>query len=662
MNYTTYSGRVHLFIQHIQRALSLKYKTPVVFETKKIYTLRDSSKIMFRIFIQKSNFVIPEKFIRLSYDTYVLRKKIAGVLLSDIQTAPCTKLFSLLKELLHRPRTHRFITKNYTRSLTDIVDIKSFLIKYLTNLKFLSITPSAPTKFLTTMASSNPLGGPEDSITPSMALTYGGLMWNKYSACGGSRLYLSTTTTPDTYGNTRVNYLNLDCTKNIIISTDVNISTMKAGCVFTFYLVPMLTKDNDPTGIRYNGLPDAPINPVLVNSFNNLNGIYDAEYGVGYRDAQGISVNGTAEPCIEIDLFELTLCNAQVTTHGYMTDHSIDRFGSYQNAWGSTGVYVNGVFVQDNKFDKTSTNPPFGPGTMFQINSLETFNVSSSITIDGTTLTLVTTITQENNGKINKIILAPPPSSFITDGKLEPLLSTMQLVSAIWVTDTLVNGAQTTSVWLDGIEETTQIKSYAQGQTAVPPKTPAGSSINALDVLQNSDAFITDKISYDYSYKMGYHNTENSQQYGPIFARYQNVQIQQFNLPTNLTPCWSLDYIFRALSTLSYWHGFYGQSYGIAYAPKSIISDYKQVLLNPTSYYDTVTGGLTYTTPTPANYFAELTGLGVTDKQQIATIKANYGNGYSLTNGSESDLKKMNSYQINYLATPDLITFSTLSS
>ena len=67
--------------------------------------------------------------------------------------------------------------------------------------------------------------------------------------------------------------------------------------------------------------------------------------------------------------------------------------------------------------------------------------------------------------------------------------------------------------------------------------------------------------------------------------------------------------------------------------------------------------------PMPStNYFAELTGLGVTDNKQSINIKNGYGYGYSLQTGTNDDLKQMNSYQINYILTPDLITFTTLCS
>ena len=696
----SYVFQVRKFIHGIRRALLLQFKTPVVFKNKRIYQLRDSNnKVLFRLAILRSNFAVTDRFIRQSYNTYV-RNTFMGVSIVQIKNASCTQLFSWLEELQENPRTKRFISKNYKKSFTDIFIIKLFLTKYLYNLQFLYSTPIGPT-ILPTQAStpikpksSNPYGRDDDSITPSMSITFGGIMWNAYSACGGSRLYLSTTSFPDINGNTIVNYMNIDCTKNVIISTDVNICTFKAGCVFTFYLVPMLTAANDPTNIRYNGSSNSPINPALLTGLEESNGDYDAEYGIGYRDAQSTSsasntATNTASPCIEIDLFELTLCNVQTTTHGYMWEDNIDRFGSYQNAWGTVGYYdkydENATYVQKSSFDKNSSAPPFGPGDMFTINTLDTFNISSSITIEGTILTVVTTITQQRtDGNVNTLTLAPKPSVFTgADGKLVSELSTMQLVSAIWVT-TPINGSNTpiTTTWLDGIdvvESTDIVKSYAQNQKA--PPIDGDSSTNNLTAVTVEDS---NSISYDYSYKMGADTTTNSENYGPIFARYQNVQIQQKNLSSGLTPCWSLDYKFRGMgtdnTTLKNWHGFYGQTYGVAYAPIGsdiLICNYNDYLLTPEKYYNTVSDGLHYgdsgdlnnpatnptNTPTPdENYFAELTGLGVTDEKQSININTNYGYGYALEDATVEDLERMNSYQINYIATPDLITFTTLCS
>jgi hypothetical protein len=689
MDINIYINRVRNFLGFIRKKISLRFKFPVVFKKKLIYYLRDSNNnVLFKLSIQKSNFVVPDGFIRQSYNYYI-REKIIGIKLGNIQKASCTQLFSWLQELYTGSRASRFISKNYKKSLTDTAILKNFLLKHLPTLQFLHSTRSSPTKFPTKtspplLKSSNPSGGHEDSKTPSMAITFGGIMWNAYSALGGSRLYLCTTTSPDTMGNTSVNYMNIDCTKNVIISTDVNICTLKAGCIFTMYLVPMLTAENDPSGIRYIGSLAEPMNPLLVDGLKKSNGIYDAEYGIGYRDAQSVSSdvnNQSSSPaCIEIDLFELTLCNAQATTHGFINDpltneYIIDRFGSYQNAWGTIGSYgASGTYDQTNMFNKDTTNPPFGPGTMFKINTLETFNVKSSITINGTTLTMVTTITQmQLNGTLNTITLAPKSSIFTgTDGKFVPELSTMQLVSAIWLTQ--ASDSNTTSTWLDGIDGQ-QIKSYAQDQKPAP---------TTSNKLTNVTFDNPESISYDYSYKMGYQTMAFSKEYGPVFARYQNVQIEQFNLFNGLTPCWSLDIAFRGMNLkpntpasllITYWHGFYGQTYGVAYAPKGsniLISDYKNVLLNPGLYYNTVSYGLNYgmdssdhptSDPMPStNYFAELTGLGVTDNKQSINIKNGYGYGYSLQTGTNDDLKQMNSYQINYILTPDLITFTTLCS
>jgi hypothetical protein len=549
----------------------------------------------------------------------------------------------------------------------------------------------------------------------SMSLTYGGVMWNGYAACGGSRLYLSTVNTTASNTSRQVDYINIDCTQpKTIISLDVNISTLKAGCIFTFYLVPMLTAQNDRGGTRYRaspGTPSTPINPVLATGLENIGGLLDAENGLGYTDAQSNpnDPNGAAKPSIEIDLFEMTLCNVQTTTHGYMADGTtIDTNGSYQNAWGSTGTYTSSSeYTQDIKFDKNKTPPPFGPGPAFTINTLSTFHVSSSITFDSNNaLTLTTTITQGSNS----ITLIPPVQSYNFNTSIAiDGLKTMQLVSALWVSAPLGVPPQDPTkqypqTWLDGIDNGSN-KSYAQGQPVVsstsnelpdslfPPSILDPPSGNGSAIDYTSYAMPMDSPNKrDSSNNL---ITATLNKYGSIFARCQNIVIEgiQTNNRTNAsvsgTTCWTLDYLFRGLnSDLTNWHGFYGNSYGVAYAPVNTgidISEYSipnstQRLDNPSAYLNAVTNKLNYQNG-PVQTFAELTGLGQTDDLQKATLNAAYKYGYSLdydNNPADGDkyqtnqggyatssnivqqLQYMNKWGCNFLSTPDLISFQKM--
>ncbi len=641
--------------------------------------------------------------------------------LSDIQNASKSTIISWLKELSSIQRIRKFVSKKYKGSFNHDT-FKTFILKYLPRLKLLFSSGIGAT------------GNVEDTKDPIMTLTYGGVTWNGYSQSGGSRLYLSTTDTLSSQVARKTNYINIDCTKNVTISADINISTLKAGCVFTFYLIPMIkgtdnTEDVNGNLIRYNGLaPNNQVNRVLEGGLKTLNGVYDAEYGLGYRDAQSVAttttttdgVFTTSEPCIEIDLFEMSLCGAQTTLHAYIDEWDkttssyvqtgnkiIDKKGAWQNAWGNYGAYgADGHYYQtDEFFDKASTNPPFGPGTSFKINTLETFNVSSTISVDGTTLTLITTITQGDN-----IITLQPSNSNVyftgSDGNLLPELAEMQLVSALWLPWNSVG--ETT--WLDGIDyikptdpdyedsasnNYCYVKSFAQDQQVqyIDTEGQTGPTFGGPDAELNllTNVELPPSISYSYADNMGAYNYTIAEipapsfSNGPIFARYNNVNIKTEELINKPNICWSLDFYFRGINntdnnSMNFWHGFYGQSYSMAYnsSTTQYMSDVftsTSPLINATDYYNKISVPLAYKGNTP-KYFAELTGLGQTDAAQIKNISHDGNNyGYSLLNTISvtpyspiipttdaemaTQIQQFNKYGVQYLSTPNLITFST---
>ena len=648
--------------------------------------------------------------------------------LSDILSASKATLNLWTSELSSTQRVRKFILKKYTGSF-EHGTFRAFIIKYLPRLKVLIGSGGR-----------NSLGATEnteDTMDPSMSLTYGGVTWNGYSQSGGSRLYLSNTNTLLTSQNPNLvtrttNYVNIDCTKNVTISADVNISTIKAGSIFTFYLVPMLKASNDTTGYRYNGLnsSNCPVNTNLSAGLASLGGVNDAEWGLGYRDAQSVSTttNGftTADACIELDLFEMSLCNVQTTIHAYVEEFDksnpfsytpavpanriIDRKGTYENAWKNKGGYLEtGHYSQsDANFDKTSTNPPFGPGASFQINTLETFNISSSIVVSnytgntGTTLTLTTTITQGSN-TITLQPTSPPWMYFSQTGSgLDSTLAEMQLVSALWVPTS--SSGQTT--WLDGIDYINPIdpdyedsalnnylyiKSFAQNQIVQnvdavnqPGVTYGGgdTGANMLTGVNFDSLSSPSDISYSYADNMGSSNytggNEPSQTNGPIFARYNNVNIKTEETISYNNICWSFDFYFRGITnnnnSLNNWHGFYGNSCCIAYDDNSslkFMSDaFTTTLTDPALYFSNVSTPLNYLGGTP-KYFATLTGLGQTDYAQTKGVSTN-SYGYSLLDqdtsynpivpipsGMVTALQTFNKYGIQYISTPNLITFST---
>jgi hypothetical protein len=403
-------------------------------------------------------------------------------------------------------------------------------------------------------------------------------------------------------------YLNLDCTQNVNVSFDVDVSTLKAGMIFTVYLISMLESDN-PTDMSVyttasTGIPY--VAPALVNNLTAakpaLN--YDANWGIGYRDASGLVCGG----CIEIDIIELTSSGAVSTAHGMLTESppTYDPSGSWTNCWGSYGDGSSYV----NHFDGTTQYPPYGPGASFTINTLRPFSVSAAISGNSNTLSLITTLTQG----ANSITLQPQNIQGFDNPTARAQLAKMNLVTATWTTSTSDPTScrpETTSWWLDGIdpENYADIRSYASCELTSPPLP------NALQAF----TLPHDKLYY-FSYSspassaVEHGDTDAAETFGPVFSRIQNMVVSIPGGSAQTDWAWSLDADYRAISTnadlYNNWHGQYGNGFGMAVATNLPIDVYSPNTASPSLWQSNVIGAIAYT---QATQFAELSGFGTTD-------------------------------------------------
>ena len=415
-------------------------------------------------------------------------------------------------------------------------------------------------------------------------------------------------------------YLGLDCTNVVTMSFDMDISTLKAGMVFTLYLTSFL-QSNDPTDNAPYQSSDGQfyLAPTIVSNLQSLkpapagqaNG--DPQWGVGYQDAQGLGCGS----CIELDLLECTSSGVVTTSHGIINPFSnpvqYDRGGSYMNGWGSTGFYdtTTGQYTYDCNYDANNPNPNFGPGPQFKINTL--LPISVSCTVDGTDPAALHMTTRLTQGA-NVLVLSPITYDGFASQLARTQLQNMQLVAALWATNTTsptTTSPSETAWWLDGINanDYNDIRYFAQC-------TPSSNTPNTLPFTLPDDKVYYSAYASPASYAVNYGISSVSTQYGPTFGRVQNLVVGCVNPPS--APYligWSLDGYYRGVPTdaqLNNWHGAYGNAYGIAIAAAAdnvAISDYIPAATNPAAWASVI-GQIGSTLPTQ---FAELSGFGSTD-------------------------------------------------
>lgn len=445
----------------------------------------------------------------------------------------------------------------------------------------------------------------------SYTLTYGGN--TQFFINGGVRMMLGYQAT-----STQFNYLNLDCTNTMTLNFDMDISTLKAGTIFTMYLTSCL-QSNDPTDNApyQDSSGNFYLAPTIVSNLQALKaqGINaDAQWGVGYQDAQGLGCGS----CVELDLFECTIAGIATTPHGILNATSnpvqYDKGGTYMNCWGSTGFYDSstGSYVYQNNYDSENPNPNWGPGPQFKINTL--LPISVACFVDGTNPLAMRVTTRLSQGSFT-LTLAPFSDPNFASPLARSQLQSMQLIAALWVTSntsTTTTDPSQVSWWLDGINSNdyTDIRSFAQC-------TPQSDTPNTLPFqVKVGDQFYSDYAS-PAAYAVNYGSVSLSSYYGPVFARVSNMLVGCSNPPVSpLFIGWTLDGYYRGVNTdanINSWHGAYGNSYGIAMASEAdgvSISSYPAAATNPVTWDSTVIKAIGSTLPTQ---FAELSTFGSTD-------------------------------------------------
>lgn len=147
-------------------------------------------------------------------------------------------------------------------------------------------------------------------------------------------------------------YVTLDCSKEVTITNNVNLSLTRPGVVTTHYLVPMNYNTNVTGSPQYLGTSyDSGSKEYtdLADALDGSDGVVPdnliAEYGMGYNDAQSVGLG----PSIEIDLFEMTPCAMATTLHGAEFDDNgisqTDTNGVFCNVHGAN---ANTLYPIDN--------------------------------------------------------------------------------------------------------------------------------------------------------------------------------------------------------------------------------------------------------------------------------------------------------------------------
>lgn len=349
----------------------------------------------------------------------------------------------------------------------------------------------------------------------------------------------------------------------------------------------------------------------------------DPQWGVGYRDAQSSVCGGS----IELDILECTSSGAATTTHGILnattSPPQYDTGGSWQDVWGSSGYTdtSTGSTVFTCSYNANATNPPYGPGASFQINTLLPIDVSCSINGENpASLTMVTTLTQGSNS----VTLAPQNIQGFSSSTAVSMLQSMNVVVALWVTantSTTTTASSQTSWWLDGINpsSSSDIRSYAQCTT----------TSDTSNVLNNVSVPCQNQFYSSYAspaaYAVNYASTSLSEQYGPIFGQLTNFTVGLPTVPSGASNglYWTMDALYRGISTptgVSNWHGAYGNAYGVATSTGGSFAEYSANALSPSLWQSNV---IALISSTQTTQFAELSGFGQTDSTLLAA-QTNY--------------------------------------
>lgn len=441
---------------------------------------------------------------------------------------------------------------------------------YLRNLLLSSVsgTPLVTTDYTSMVAG-----------TGELTQMFGNVAGWRYSPLGGSRVI---------YGEhnpahplTPVQYYKLDCAKELKLTCDINIDTLRAGTVLALYLIPM-----QPT----NATVLNNINPLLKTALLANPGL-SAEWGVGYGDAQSVNNKGA----IEIDIIEVSAVSIQIALHGYMrnivggkyTQSNVYEVGSTIPTYDRAGVWaqITGIHTATQGYSAqtlgTFDNMKYGPGPEFYIDSTKTFNVKATIkgptipSVDDDSITCDVTITQGTK----QVVLSLKSPGFPAEE-----LQNLQLVSSIWSTDAATSIVTTSpshaTWWLDGYDWTktsiTDPRHWARpnASSPTPPGTPPIPPSVVAPSLKYYDSYATPVIHYITTGN----TTATMGDFAPIAPRIANLGVEfvsttSRNKYTNTTPVAILDYMYRGVAnTMSNWTGRHMHSYGMYFNNQSSIA------------------------------------------------------------------------------------------
>jgi hypothetical protein len=306
------------------------------------------------------------------------------------------------------------------------------------------------------------------------------------------------------------------------------------------------------------------------------------EFGYGYNDAQGLP--GSAQTSsIEVDIAEMTPVSFSVTLHGKIHG-GYDSSGAQVNVHNFTGYPDRNVNCKLSRqvgdgpmtlITEWPTWDTYGPTNSFTINTLESFNVSSKITVDASgAMTLLVEIDQDNatTGLTNKLYLEVISNKDeFSPGSVN--LKNMNLVVSNWAIsgDAIYSNYYNASTWwLDGFNVRDTLIDYRgwvaesqaqKDQNSTDDNGDPWTSEIAVAQDQVLDPSIAAKLdasgvseyftNYDYVYETAkaMKNHEEGMRNHVCFSGIFNLQITSGIVSTLSTtkemPVWIMDAVYR---------------------------------------------------------------------------------------------------------------------
>ncbi len=385
-------------------------------------------------------------------------------------------------------------------------------------------------------------------------------------------------------------YANVDCTQNVLMSFDFDLSYLRAGVTACVYLVPMKFHiDPNVISSYYYYKEKGTVNDASyakpyvdhtllldngsANSSANISNMknFAEECGMGYNDAQGVGMGGS----IEIDCIEATPCGLSVTLHGKSTSDSsgYDKGGVWCNVHnnmseGCTLVKrTNGISSPIVGVDLST----YGPSSAFFINTLLLFKVNVTMNYASDTLTMTVVILQGTHSLVFTVASGGFPRS---EG-----VEHMNVIVSLWMTPPAGGDHDTgTSWWLDGYKVDHEDEEKTSVRGACAERTYEAIPTVSYDTTEQdvSGASLFNSLNANYRYYDEYAipvaADQNRSGYNPSIFILKNMNVSNVvNLPTaNSLPVYIQDFMYRGQGGSGqpeYFTGRYDSAYGVAYLP-----------------------------------------------------------------------------------------------